>query len=266
MRRTTRRQVRRPDPHPSGATSSGRPVDLVPAPRRDRHGRQRPLGQGARAAAHGGPRAGRALALRRGRGRDRDRREGDLGVRLLDRELVALARRGEVPDGLQPRRDPAPPRRDARARRPGAMGGPHPTAVALGDQGAPGRRGADPGQRRAHADDVRQLRRSRRARRRRPLDRRRDVAAGRLNADRIDERTFARYLYVPELPDADMVWRTSGEQRLSQLHAVAGGVLRDGLHRRALARRRPPPPVGRRSRPTPAATAATAEPGARPAN
>ena len=43
----------------------------------------------------------------------------------------------------------------------------------------------------------------------------RDVAAGRLNADRIDERTFARYLYVPELPDADMVWRTSGEQRLS---------------------------------------------------
>ena len=42
-----------------------------------------------------------------------------------------------------------------------------------------------------------------------------DVAAGRLNADRIDERTFAKYLYVPELPDADMVWRTSGEQRLS---------------------------------------------------
>jgi undecaprenyl diphosphate synthase len=42
-----------------------------------------------------------------------------------------------------------------------------------------------------------------------------DVAAGRLNPSKIDERTFARYLYVPELPDADMVWRTSGEQRLS---------------------------------------------------
>ena len=42
-----------------------------------------------------------------------------------------------------------------------------------------------------------------------------DVAAGRLNADRIDERTFAKYLYVPEVPDADLVWRTSGEQRLS---------------------------------------------------
>jgi undecaprenyl diphosphate synthase len=43
----------------------------------------------------------------------------------------------------------------------------------------------------------------------------RDVAAGRVNPDRVDERTFARYLYVPELPDADLVWRTSGEQRLS---------------------------------------------------
>ena len=30
-----------------------------------------------------------------------------------------------------------------------------------------------------------------------------------------DERVFERYLYVPELPDADMVWRTSGEERLS---------------------------------------------------
>ena len=42
-----------------------------------------------------------------------------------------------------------------------------------------------------------------------------DVAAGRLNADRIDERTFAKYLYVPEVAEADLVWRTSGEQRLS---------------------------------------------------
>ena len=41
------------------------------------------------------------------------------------------------------------------------------------------------------------------------------VAAGRLDADRVDERTLARHLYVPELPDADMVWRSSGEQRLS---------------------------------------------------
>ena len=42
-----------------------------------------------------------------------------------------------------------------------------------------------------------------------------DVAAGRVKPDRVDERTLARYLYVPELADADLVWRTSGEQRLS---------------------------------------------------
>ncbi len=43
----------------------------------------------------------------------------------------------------------------------------------------------------------------------------RDVAAGLLNPDRVDDRTFAKYLYVPEVGDADLVWRTSGEQRLS---------------------------------------------------
>src|SRR4051812_48485710 len=43
----------------------------------------------------------------------------------------------------------------------------------------------------------------------------RDVAAGRLDPEKVNEKTFARYLYVPELADADMVWRTSGEQRLS---------------------------------------------------
>src|SRR3954470_24621013 len=42
-----------------------------------------------------------------------------------------------------------------------------------------------------------------------------DVAAGRVRPKGVDEKTFARYLYVPELPDADLVWRTSGEQRLS---------------------------------------------------
>ncbi|WP_299051664.1 isoprenyl transferase [uncultured Nocardioides sp.] len=43
----------------------------------------------------------------------------------------------------------------------------------------------------------------------------REAAAGRLDPERVGERTLARHLYVPELPDADMVWRTSGEQRLS---------------------------------------------------
>ena len=42
-----------------------------------------------------------------------------------------------------------------------------------------------------------------------------DVAAGRLNADRGDERTIGRYLYRPDLPDVDLFLRPSGEQRTS---------------------------------------------------
>ena len=43
----------------------------------------------------------------------------------------------------------------------------------------------------------------------------REVAAGRLDPEKVDEKAFARHLYVPEVADADLVWRTSGEQRLS---------------------------------------------------
>lgn len=43
----------------------------------------------------------------------------------------------------------------------------------------------------------------------------REVAAGRLDPEQVNEKTFARHLYVPELADADMIWRTSGEERLS---------------------------------------------------
>jgi undecaprenyl diphosphate synthase len=42
-----------------------------------------------------------------------------------------------------------------------------------------------------------------------------EVAAGRLKPDKVDEKVFARHLYVPEVADADLIWRTSGEQRLS---------------------------------------------------
>jgi len=43
----------------------------------------------------------------------------------------------------------------------------------------------------------------------------REVAAGRLDPEKVDEKAFAKALYLPELADADLVWRTSGEQRLS---------------------------------------------------
>lgn len=43
----------------------------------------------------------------------------------------------------------------------------------------------------------------------------RDAKRGALKPDVIDEDTFAGYLYQPEIPDPDMLIRTSGEMRLS---------------------------------------------------
>jgi undecaprenyl diphosphate synthase len=41
------------------------------------------------------------------------------------------------------------------------------------------------------------------------------VAAGRLKPSAIDERTIARNLYAPDMPDPDVLVRTSGEFRIS---------------------------------------------------
>jgi undecaprenyl diphosphate synthase len=42
-----------------------------------------------------------------------------------------------------------------------------------------------------------------------------EVAAGRLKANAITERTIARHLYLPDMPDVDLFVRSSGEQRTS---------------------------------------------------
>ena len=42
-----------------------------------------------------------------------------------------------------------------------------------------------------------------------------DVKAGRLRPEKIDERTIAERLYEPDIPDPDLLIRTSGEQRIS---------------------------------------------------
>ncbi|MGB5951379.1 MAG: isoprenyl transferase [Ornithinimicrobium sp.] len=42
-----------------------------------------------------------------------------------------------------------------------------------------------------------------------------EVAAGRLNPARIDDRTISRHLYHPDIPDVDLFVRSSGEQRTS---------------------------------------------------
>ncbi|HWC34486.1 MAG TPA: isoprenyl transferase [Mycobacteriales bacterium] len=43
----------------------------------------------------------------------------------------------------------------------------------------------------------------------------RDVAAGRLDPQKVNERVLARYLDEPEMPDVDLFVRSSGEQRTS---------------------------------------------------
>ena len=43
----------------------------------------------------------------------------------------------------------------------------------------------------------------------------RDVAAGRISPEKISEKTFARYLDEPDMPDVDLFVRSSGEQRTS---------------------------------------------------
>jgi undecaprenyl diphosphate synthase len=43
----------------------------------------------------------------------------------------------------------------------------------------------------------------------------REVAAGRLDASKVDERTIARHLDEPDMPDVDLFVRSSGEQRTS---------------------------------------------------
>jgi undecaprenyl diphosphate synthase len=43
----------------------------------------------------------------------------------------------------------------------------------------------------------------------------REVAAGRIKPDKVNEKLFARYLDEPDLPDVDLFLRSSGEQRTS---------------------------------------------------
>jgi len=43
----------------------------------------------------------------------------------------------------------------------------------------------------------------------------REVAAGRIDPAKVDERMMARHLYAPDMPDPDLLVRTSGEFRIS---------------------------------------------------
>ena len=123
-RRADRREARgqAAEPAPVRRPAAADPGGQGARPRRDRHGRQRPLGEAARAAADGRARGGGGLAVRLRRGRHRAGHQRDQRLRLLHRELAAQPRRGPLPHGLQPRRHPPAARRDARARGAGALG------------------------------------------------------------------------------------------------------------------------------------------------
>ncbi len=43
----------------------------------------------------------------------------------------------------------------------------------------------------------------------------RDVAAGRIKPEKVNEKLIAKYLYHPEIPEVDLFLRPSGEQRIS---------------------------------------------------
>ena len=47
------------------------------------------------------------------------------------------------------------------------------------------------------------------------VDATRRIIADGLSPESVDERTFARYLYAPDVPEVDLVIRTSGELRVS---------------------------------------------------
>jgi undecaprenyl diphosphate synthase len=60
-----------------------------------------------------------------------------------------------------------------------------------------------------------------------------EVAAGRLKPNAISEKTIARHLYLPDMPDVDLFVRSSGEQRTSNFllwqSAYAEMVFQDTL-------------------------------------
>ena len=56
----------------------------------------------------------------------------------------------------------------------------------------------------------------------------RDVKEGRLDPEMISEDLISSSLYSANIPDPDVILRTSGEKRLSNFPALAGGLL--GVH------------------------------------
>ena len=214
MRRRTRRQVRRPDPHPSGLRPPDVPADLVPG-----HVAIIMDGNGRWAEERGLP---RTAGHEQGEHALFDVVEGaiEIGVKAVSAYAFSTENWTRSPDEVRFlmgfNRDVIRRRRDemhelgVRVRWAGRE--PRLWRSVIKELRIAEELTADNdvltltmcvnyGGRAELADAARGLAR--------------EVAQGRLNPERVDEKTFAKYLYLPELPDADMIWRTSGEQRLS---------------------------------------------------
>ena len=76
----------------------------------------------------------------------------------------------------------------------------------------------------------------------------RQLVADGVPAGKIDEQAIRSRLYWPDMPDPDVVMRTSGEFRISNFLLWELRLLRARVHRRALARLPPGEPLRRRRR------------------
>ena len=209
------RTVRPPDSTSQRRGPAGDRTRADPAACRDHHGRQRPVGQGPRPAAHRGSRARGGGAARRRQRRPR------AGHPVPSAYAFSTENWKRSPDEVRFlmgfNRDVIRRRRDelnekgVRVRWVGRAA----AAVGQRHRRARGGRGADRAATPNDPGDVRQLRGPRRdrrcgrghgGRRRRP---------GGCEPDQIDEELLAHYLDEPDMPDVDLFIRSSGEQRTS---------------------------------------------------
>ena len=213
----------------------------------DHHGRQRPLGQGARPAAAGRPsRRRRGAAQTRARGQRARHRLADC-LRLLVRKLVAPEIGSQRPDGAAQAVHPPRPRRASPERRQGAHHR-RPHRPAARHQGAARRgRGADRAQPRADAGHRLQLWRPRRDRARRAQ------AGARQWRPASSPPTRSRRTCLPTISTRQAfpirTWSSAPAARfgVSNFLPVAGRLQRVRLPAVLLARFQPRPTWSRRS-------------------
>ena len=201
--------------------------------------------------AHRGPRRRRRGAVRHRRGRARARREVAHRLRVLDRELAPAGRRGALPHGVQ-RVDPrAPPRRAARAGRAHPLR--RPARLAGAEAAASSRWTSRSSCTRAQPHDDARRSRSTTAVGPRSSTRCERSSAEGVAADKINDKTIAQHLYHPDMPDPDLMIRTSGEYRISNFllwelaysELVFTDVLWPDFRREHLVRRRARVPAPR---------------------